>query len=112
MKSSTLIAYGLIDAASTTIPVANFVALPLFDIKGAAIPGNILPHPIGRIQFASNVGKNFILGQKNGAGATAYEHSCISQQDALDVIISAQQMGVKAFDADITLGKFVIYFFA
>jgi len=112
MKGSTLIAFGLIDAAVTQIPVANFIALPLFDPRGNSIATGILPAQVSKVQFAANVSKNFILGIKNGANATDYEHTSISQQDALDVVLPGQVVGVKAFDANIVTGKFAVYFYA
>jgi hypothetical protein len=110
MKGSTLVAYGLIDAASTNIVLANHTALPLFDTKGSSIASGILPKGVSKVQFGNNVSKTFILGEK--VGASTYEDVCLSQPDALDVFMSAQAVGVRAFDANITTGKFVVYFYA
>lgn len=112
MKGSTLVAYGFLDASVTNILLASFVALPLFDTKGNAIAGNILPSNISKVQFVNNVSKQFLLGLKNGAGAAAYELIAASQADSLDVMIPGQQVALRAFDANLTTGKFGVYFYA
>lgn len=111
--AGTLIAWGTIDASVTTITYADFVALPLFDPKGNPITNNVLPWQCRKIQFAANVSKNFYVGLKTDDGNFGgYEIIGVGQQDALDSFIPQQQVGLKAFDADITEGLFGVYFYS
>ena len=111
--AGSLIAYGFIDASVTTITVANFVALPLFDPSGNSIPSGVLPYFCRKVQFATNVSKNFYVGLKTDDGNFGgYEIIGVGQQDALDSFIPQQQVGLKAFDADITEGLFGVYFYS
>lgn len=110
--AGSLIAYGFIDASVTTITVANFVALPLFDPSGNSIPSGVLPYFCRKVQFATNVSKNFLLGLKSNTGPGGYEYLAVGQQDALDVVAPQQAYGIKSFDADLTTGKFAIYFYS
>lgn len=109
-KGNTLVAYGFIDASLTTIPVASFVALPLWTPAGDSITSAKLPHGVCKVQFVMNVSKVVILGQKNGA--STYERNCASQGVSIDTMLSPQLVALKALDADITTGKIEVYFYA
>lgn len=108
-RSSHLIAYAIIDASVTSIPInGTFLQLSLFDPNGVAIGSGILPGECTRVQFG---GTGYILAVDNSVTPT-WQRVC-QATPIIDVVLGGRhKVAVSSASAAITTGQFAIMFYA
>jgi hypothetical protein len=110
-RSTHLVAYAVIDAATNNIPVNGTWYQPtLLTPAGAAVSGNVLPGQVSRMTFS---GTGFQVGVDISATPT-WATVASAQADALDVSMggAGKKIAVTSSGAAITTGRYAIYFYA
>lgn len=111
-RSTHLVAYAKIAAASTNIPASgSWLQLTLLDPNGNAITGNTLPGQCTMVQFS---GVGYVLGI-DSSSVPAWQVIADAQPQALDVVLggAGKKVAVSSENATaISTGNFAVYFYA